>query len=55
MIMIDLSLIIQLFLIFLFQYAIFLAILLFFELSAGILAFVFKDWVRFYKSSDHSS
>ena len=32
----------------LFQYAIFLAILLLLEMTAGILGFIFKDWVRIY-------
>lgn len=39
-----------LFYVILFQYAIFLALLLLMEMAAGVLGFVFKDWVSFIKN-----
>jgi tetraspanin-5 len=37
-----------------FQYAIFLAILLLLEMTAGILGFIFKDWVKSFKIKNKS-
>lgn len=34
-----------------FQYAVFLALLLLAEMTAGILFFVFKDWVSYYENT----